>query len=128
MTKPRKGERYTPEPALLLRAVMQTKSERESKPALREFDLAKDDLLSMYFDHQRLGKLDELPFEVRVWCERCIQSDAGVRKGGRPTNGHQRLMVVAAVKDAVAAQQRFRVVHYMSHAHVAVPKDHPQPF
>ena len=103
MTKPRKREKYTPELAVLVRAVMPTISERKSKSALREFDLARDDLLSMYFDYQREGKLHELPFQVRILCEQWIQSDAGVRKGGRPSNDHQRLLVAVAVSEAIAA-------------------------
>ncbi len=116
MTKPRKGQKYVPELGLLLRDAMPTWSELEGETSARKrrkneraCDLAIDELLSMYRDHARRGKIRELDPRVRIFCEQLMQLNGGVlpkRKGGRPSaDKHRNLLIAVAVEEALAAQK-----------------------
>jgi hypothetical protein len=116
MTKPRKGQEYTPVLDLLLRDAQPTWREVAGEPDARKRrknerarDLATDKLLAIYRDHERQGSLREL--DIRVWnfCEGLKQRNEGVlpkKKGGRPSEDDAELLiaVAVAVAEAVASQ------------------------
>jgi hypothetical protein len=115
MTKLRKQiERYIPEISTLLRDAEPTWAEiegeqdpRKRRDRERARDVANDELLSMYRDAEKRDALDQLDYRVRVHCEQLRERNGGklpTRKGGRPFNEHQRLLIAVAVREAISAQ------------------------
>jgi hypothetical protein len=115
MTKPRKGEKYIPELAVLLRDAQPTWREIEGEPDLRkqqsnkrDRELAIDELVTIYNDHEKQARLCELPADVRMFCRRLKQQNGGKlprRKGGRPVDLHRRLQIAMGVVDAIEGKE-----------------------
>jgi hypothetical protein len=115
MTKPRKGENYVPEFAVLLRDAQPTTREIEGETDLskrrqneRARDIAIDELVTIYGDHEKQGRLGKLPPDVLTFFNRLKQQNAGKlprRKGGRPTDLHRRLQIAMCVIEKIEGKR-----------------------
>jgi hypothetical protein len=115
MTKTRKGEKYVPEIAILLRDAQPTWREREGEPDPKKWkenkrkeEDATDQLITIYCDHEEQGWLDELDLQVRFFCEQLKSWNGGKlprRIGGRPDGSHRRLLIAMSVREAIAQKK-----------------------
>ena len=128
MTQPRKGEKYTPEIASLVRDALFTWREiegesdpRERQRIERKRDIAIDEIVTIYRDYEKQGQLDKLPPEIWIVCEDLKCRNGGklpTRKGGRPPDEHKKLLIAVAVKEALEAQAgRKSVTAAVRHVH-----------
>jgi hypothetical protein len=129
MTEPRKGEKYIPEIAVLLRDAQPTLREIEGEPDLRKRqnnirnrDIAVDELVTIFRDHEKQDRLDELPAEVQIRCKKWKQQNGGRlprRKGGRPTDEQKKIWIAVSVAEALRAQtgKRKSVTQAVRHVH-----------
>jgi hypothetical protein len=128
MTQPRKGEKYRPEIASLVRDALTTRREiegesdpRERQRIERKRDIAIDEIVTMYRDYEKQGQLDKLPLEIQIVCEhlRCLNGGKlPTRKGGRPPDEHKKLLIAVKVAEALAAQPgRKSVTDAVRHVH-----------
>lgn len=128
MTQPRKGAHCALELKTLLRDAQPTRAEicdpnpYKRKQNIRAKEIATDELLKIYRDHERRGRLSQLDAEVRVFCDQLKMHNDGQlpkRKGGRPSNDHQNLLIAVRVVETLEAQttkrknitQAIRYVH-----------------
>jgi hypothetical protein len=109
----RKGQKYIPEIAILLRNAMPTCLEIKGEPdptkreaCRHECEIARDELLRMYRARER-GDLPTLDFQVRNCCEQWIAQNGGrippPLNTGRPPDKHRRLLIAVHVKEAIGA-------------------------
>jgi hypothetical protein len=113
MTKPRKGLKYTSELYVLLRDAQPTRFEIEDEPdpqkrreRQRARDIAIDELITICNDHKMRGLLKQLNPRVFLFCEQLRTRASGKlpkRKGGRPSDPHQQLLIAVAVREAIAS-------------------------
>jgi hypothetical protein len=109
MTKPRKGEKYIAEIPMLLRDAQPTWHELGGEPDLRQRnerarDIAIDEIVTIYRDHEKQGRLHELPPDFLIFCKQLKRQNAGTlprRKGGRPVDLHRRLQIAMSVIEAI---------------------------
>jgi len=128
MTQPRKGEKYRPEFASLMRDALPTwrEIEGESDPCERrrnerKRDIAIHEIVTIYRDHEKQRQLDKLPPDFLIVCEHLKHRNGGklpTRKGGRPPDEHKKLLIAVAVKEALEAQAgRKSVTAAVRHVH-----------
>ena len=129
MTKPRKGEKYISEFAVLLRDAQPTWHEIEGEPDPRKRrenrrarDIAIDQLVTIFAECERRGQLHELPPEGQILYKQWKRQHGGElprRKGGRPTDEHKKLWIAVSVAEALAAQagKRKSVTQAIRHVH-----------
>lgn len=96
---------------MLLRDAQPTYREIEGEPeprkrrqAERARDLAIDRLIKMYREAKKAGKLGQLDFRVRTFCEELKKRNHGQlpkAKGGRPTAEHRRLLIAVHLQSAI---------------------------
>jgi hypothetical protein len=118
MTKPRKGLKYTSELDVLLRDAQPTRFEIEEEPdpqkrreRQRARDIATDELITIFNDHEMRGQLKRLDPRVRLFREQLRTHGSGKlpkRKGGRPSDPQQQLLIAVAVREAITAHGRQR--------------------
>lgn len=104
MTQPRKSRRYVPEVSILLRDAELRTDELNDSDRLRDRDLARDELLRMYGQAERVSDLQGLDPDVRLFCEDLKRANGGTlpaRKGGRPKDDQRRLMICRKVQARV---------------------------
>ena len=108
MTQPRKGEKYIPEFASLMRDALPTWREIEGEYCERrrnerKRDIAIDEIVTIYRDHEKQRQLDKLPPDFRIVCEHLKHRNGGklpTRKGGRPPDEHKKLLIAVDVAEA----------------------------
>jgi hypothetical protein len=126
MTKPRKGEKYTPKISILLRDAQPTWQEIDGEPdpkksleTERRRDIGIDELITIYRESKRGGRVDP---RVELFCKLLKKRNGGKlprRKGGRPPDEHKKLLIAVAVAEALAAQtgKRKSVTQAVRHVH-----------
>jgi hypothetical protein len=63
----------------------------------------------MYNDAEKAGRIQELDFDVRMFCEDLKKRNRGrlpKPKGGRPTAEHRRLLIAVHVEEEIEARGR----------------------
>jgi hypothetical protein len=113
MRKPRKGQKCTSELDVLLRDAQPTtceiggeKDPRRRQERERARDIAIDELITMYLEHQKKGQLRQLDLRVRIFNERPRAPEVALRTkpmGGRPPELHRQLLIAVAVRQAIKA-------------------------
>jgi hypothetical protein len=104
VTKPRKGEAYVPELAILLRDAQPIARELGDPVAMRRCELARDELFRVYRDAERAGAVAALDPGARMFCEDVKRANGGKlppRKGGRPKDEHRRLGICQKVQQRI---------------------------
>jgi hypothetical protein len=125
MTKPRKGLYCAPSIRILLGQAQPLWSElqgekdpRKRRARERERDLAKDELLRIWWRHARHGTLDQLPRGLTAYCEGLRYRNGGQMpraRGGRPEDLHRRLLIWFSVSEYVVARNRQRGISERSY-------------
>jgi hypothetical protein len=112
MPRRRKGTKYVPSLAVLLRDAQPTYSEIQCDPDARErYRAARGELLKMYRDAEKRGTVQMLDIDVRMFCEQEKARNGGAlpkSPGGRPPKEHERLLVAVHVLERIAALRKQR--------------------
>ena len=96
---------------ILLRLAQPTYSEiegetnvRERRKRERERDSAINQLIKLYRDAGKRGKLEQFDFRARMFCEN-LKGRSGGRlpkvRGGRPIEEHRRLLIAVRIQEAI---------------------------